>query len=105
MKKYSVYDEVKVNKIKPGGWLLRYLEKQRDGLTGHQEDAGYPFNAGGWMCEDVKDVWKAVAGPPELQKGWRPLDSLEGWEIGPNVADKYKKLGEDINENRTGDFK
>lgn len=34
--------------IKPLGWLKQFLEKQLDGLTGHIEEAGFPFDTVWW---------------------------------------------------------
>ncbi len=45
---YGEFKQVPVKEIKPNGWLRRYLLNQRNGLTGHLEEAGYPFNAAGW---------------------------------------------------------
>ncbi len=53
MKTYKKLDEISINYIKPQGWLRKYLENQRDGLTGHLEAAGYPFNMGGWSNQNV----------------------------------------------------
>jgi len=52
---------MEINRIEPEGWLRRYLEVQRDGLTGHLEHAKFPFDTGGWNRTDVKnrggDAW------------------------------------------------
>ena len=37
-----------ISEIEPQGWLRQFLEFQREGLTGHIEAAGYPFNTGMW---------------------------------------------------------
>jgi DUF1680 family protein len=42
------FSELSLNVITPKGWLRRYLELQRHGLTGHMEAAGYPFDTDGW---------------------------------------------------------
>lgn len=62
VKTYRVFSEAKFGSISPKGWLRLYLEKQRDGLTGHlDEAAGYPFNTPGWRghvtSRDGNDVW------------------------------------------------
>jgi hypothetical protein len=47
MKIYAKYKDIALSSIRPEGWLRKYLEKQRDGLTGHLEvAAGEPFKSG-----------------------------------------------------------
>ena len=53
MRTYAKFKEIDISSIKPEGWLRRYLEKQRDGLTGHLEVAGKPFDKGGWGASRV----------------------------------------------------
>lgn len=51
--------------ICPGGWHKKFLETQRNGLTGNIEKAGFPFNVLGWdrfktkfaSEEEKKYVW------------------------------------------------
>lgn len=42
---HQVFSETDLTRTAPGGWLRRYLETQAEGLTGHLEEAGYPFDA------------------------------------------------------------
>ena len=53
MKNYAKFEEVGLRQITPEGWLHDFLKKQADGLTGHLEVAGYPFNCVGWDRYDV----------------------------------------------------
>jgi hypothetical protein len=48
IKPYAKFFELPITCIQPEGWLKNYLETQRDGLTGHLEVAGYPFNKIWW---------------------------------------------------------
>ncbi|MEO6151062.1 MAG: beta-L-arabinofuranosidase domain-containing protein [Mucilaginibacter sp.] len=43
--KYSLFSPVKIT---PEGWLRTFLQYQKSGLTGHIENAGYPFNTVMW---------------------------------------------------------
>jgi len=49
--KFSKYALFSPTDITPGGWLHQFLEYQKSGLTGHIEDAGYPFNTGMWTAK------------------------------------------------------
>lgn len=51
--------KLKISDIHPLGWILEFLERQRDGLTGHIEVAGYPFNTCMWGCEKIRGSAKA----------------------------------------------
>ena len=46
--KYNQFDEVPVRAIRPKGHLEKFLRAQVDGLTGHPEKLGYPFNTTMW---------------------------------------------------------
>jgi len=53
MTQNAKFTEVALSSIRPEGWLRRFLEIQRDGLTGHLEAAGYPYNTAGWASSKV----------------------------------------------------
>ncbi len=61
MQDFAIFRPAPLAGIQPEGWLRRYLEIQRDGLTGHLEHSGFPFDTGGWLAPKVKhrdgDTW------------------------------------------------
>lgn len=50
---YGKFKPIPANAITPKGWLKQYLMNQRDGLTGHLDNAGYPFNTVGWAADSI----------------------------------------------------
>ncbi len=71
----SVLVKLPVGAVKPQGWLLRYFEKQRDGMTGHLHEISAwlqkPDNA--WLSTDGQGSW--------------------GWEEVPYWLKGYANLG------------
>ena len=53
VKCFGEFCELPLTAITPNGWLEKFLQNQRNGLTGHLEVAGYPYNTDGWACEKV----------------------------------------------------
>ena len=50
---HAVYQRLPITQVKADGWIRQLLERQRSGLTGHIEAAGYPFDTCGWACSEV----------------------------------------------------
>jgi hypothetical protein len=73
MRNYGKFREIPLTEITPEGWLRRTLEIQRDGLTGHIEVAGYPYDTYGWGGRKVK----ARSGG-EVEEWW-PYEQVAYW--------------------------
>lgn len=67
--------ELPITSIRPKGWLKAFLERQRDGLTGHLEVAGYPFDTEGWRCD-------ALPRGPRSLAAWWPYEQYAYWVDG-----------------------
>jgi uncharacterized protein len=67
---FATFHELPIRAITPEGWLRRYLEIQRDGLTGHLESAGFPFNTEGWAAPLVAH---------QSGTGWWPYEQNAYW--------------------------
>ncbi len=70
MQTYAQFRELPLSAIQPTGWLRVYLEKQRDGLTGHLESAGFPFNTAGWAAPLIRH---------RGGEGWWPYEQTAYW--------------------------
>ncbi len=70
MGKFAKYEELPIVSISPEGWIRCYLEKQRDGLTGHLEAGGHPFNTRGWAARRTMHVDGGAWWPYEQTGYW-----------------------------------
>ena len=70
MKKYAKYQEARITDIEPEGWLRNYLVAQKNGMTGHLPETGYPYDTNCW-------------GKKEFQEGgvdsWWPYEQMAYW--------------------------
>jgi hypothetical protein len=74
MELHSAYSPLSLRHIEPEGWLRAYLERQRHGLTGHLEVAGYPFNSPTWSQPSFASQGHAHWWPYEQAGYW--IDGL-----------------------------
>ncbi len=71
---YGKFKPIPANAITPKGWLKQYLVNQRDGLSGHLENAGYPFNTVGWAADSIPNN-------TSIEKWW-PYEQNAYWVDG-----------------------
>ena len=70
MKTFAKFAELPLAAVKPQGWLRQYLLNMRNGLTGHIEVAGFPFNSEGWLALGKYGVRGQDWGPYEQTGYW-----------------------------------
>jgi hypothetical protein len=51
---HATYHRLPLTAIRPESWLRNTLERLRDGLGGHPEVAGYPYDTDGWAAERLE---------------------------------------------------
>ncbi len=57
--KFNTFNKIKISDIHPEGWIKEFLVRQKEGLTGNIEVAGYPFDTKMWATEKIKGSTKA----------------------------------------------
>lgn len=67
---FARFHEMPINSIRPQGWIRKYLENQRDGLTGHLEAAGFPFDRNPWEMRNTVQERKGADWWPYEQAGY-----------------------------------
>jgi hypothetical protein len=101
---HEYFVKLPVTSVKPGGWLRRQLELQRDGLTGHLDEISIwlskPDNA--WLSKDGKGKhgWEEL---PYWLKGFANI----GYMLGDaGMIDRAKFWIEAVlaNQRESGDF-
>lgn len=70
---YHTFHESSLAHHRPRGWIKRWLEIQRHGLTGNLEVAGYPFDTGLWACPAI---------PYRRGAPWWPYEQTAYWVDG-----------------------
>ena len=75
MKRIHGWQERPITTITPRGWLRAFLQRQRDGLTGHLEVAGYPFDTEGWRRDALPRGKGTLA-------SWWPFEQYAYWVDG-----------------------
>lgn len=93
---YGSFKELPLKEIKPKGWIRNFLELQRDGLTGHLDHGGYPFNTVMWADERIDTILTSSLWWPYEQTGsW--IDALIRVGYYLNDSSLLKKGWQQIN--------
>ncbi len=56
---FNTFNALKITDIHPKGWIKEFLVRQKEGLTGNIEVAGYPYDTKMWATEKIKGSTKA----------------------------------------------
>ena len=69
IKKYSQFELLPISAIHPQGWINKFLNYQKEGLTGNIQKAGFPFNTGMWI-ERINEKPEGIYWGPYEQTGY-----------------------------------
>lgn len=89
---FNIFNKLKITDINPNGWLREFLERQKTGLTGNIQVAGYPFNTCMWAGEKIQ----------ASTEDWWPYEQTAYYIDGVNrlgLLLKDKSLIQKANEN------
>ena len=56
---FNTFNKLQISAIQPEGWIKEFLVRQKEGLTGNIEVAGYPYDTKMWATEKIKGSTKA----------------------------------------------
>lgn len=87
VKTWAKFGELPVGSIRPDGWLLRGLELQRDGLMGHLEEIGFPFDSDAWQGRDP------IGPDPRVARRHRGWTERWNWHITANWLEATLRNG------------
>lgn len=81
VKTYAKFSEFSIRSISPNGWLHQFLLNQRDGMTGHLDEIGYPFNTVSWAGEKVMPAKERWSRPDKIEYWgeWWPYEQTGYW--------------------------
>jgi len=68
--KHGAFTECRIGEIRPTGWLRESLVRFADGLTGHLEAAGYPFDTVSWHGDESVNRCDFIWEPYEQTGYW-----------------------------------
>jgi hypothetical protein len=73
------YELVRISDIEPRGWLHEFLRLQSDGLTGHVEAAGFPFDTGMWTEKMQLDAYTENEKNKKFERDGTPEEEGVFW--------------------------
>lgn len=97
MRKYSKFDEVRLNNIKPEGWINETLRCELEGMPGHLHEIGYPYNKECWKYKSLADGGYAAWWPYE-QTAYRIDAIVRASALFDNLESYERLLGDEISE-------
>lgn len=74
MKKYNKLSEVRMNQIRPKGWIFDFLKTEAAGMPGNLHKIGYPFDRACWQYRTLVDGGCSEWWPYEQTAYW--IDSV-----------------------------
>lgn len=101
MKKYSKLEEVRMNQIRPKGWILDFLKKQADGMPGNLHKIGYPYDRSCWQYRTLTDGGYAQWWPYEQTAYW--IDSVVRTAIFTDDSKLLDRVNDQIEASFAGD--
>lgn len=70
---HAHYRSAGLGEVKPSGWILEFLRRQCEGITGHPEASGYPFDHAFWSDPG------ALPDVPDEAMMWWPYEQTGYW--------------------------
>lgn len=67
---YGKLKEARLSDIRPAGWLREMLLTEKNGLPGHLDEIGYPFDKACWTTKEPTESWASNWWPYEQSAYW-----------------------------------